>query len=91
MADDRRVEVREDWLSVADVAAELDMHPATVRKWANEGVLRGQRAGKKKWRFSRQALDEFIRAHSRALGDTRPRYTDELDPGAVNTREDVLL
>jgi excisionase family DNA binding protein len=74
----------DEWLSVADVAAELGMHPSTVRKWANEGLLPGRRIGRRQWRFRRSALrelesehiprgEEFPLAASRASGSVDPR------------------
>jgi excisionase family DNA binding protein len=78
------------WLSVADVAAELGMHPSTVRKWANEGALRGVRMGERQWRFRRSAVREFERRHeasgqktgsavSSGEGSANPAFTTEAD------------
>jgi len=35
------------------------MHPSTVRKWANDGLLPGVRIGRRQWRFRRSALREL--------------------------------
>jgi excisionase family DNA binding protein len=50
-----------DYLTVREVAAELRIHPNTIRIWLREGFLRGfivnDRAG---WRVERSELDAFI-------------------------------
>jgi excisionase family DNA binding protein len=83
----------DEWLSVADVAAELGMHPSTVRKWANEGVLRGTRIGRRQWRFRRSALQEFERQHvpvgANASAGTA-RAVGSLDPLALTSDADLV-
>lgn len=84
---------QDEWLSVADVAAELGMHPSTVRKWANDGLLPGMRIGRRQWRFRRSALRELESAHGRSAGDTSPgesRGTDALDPRALTSDDDLV-
>ena len=61
---------RDEWLSVADVAAELGMHPSTVRKWANDGLLPGTRIGRRQWRFRRSAL-RLLERERPSGGDAR--------------------
>jgi excisionase family DNA binding protein len=82
---------RDEWLSVADVAAELGMHPSTVRKWANDGLLPGMRIGRRQWRFRRSAL--------RLLERERPSGGDQaggavrdgsLDPLALTSDADLV-
>jgi excisionase family DNA binding protein len=59
----------DEWLSVQEVAAELNCQRATVRRWVSRGVwLRGRRvrleadrAGQR-WRVSRAALKAFFAA-----------------------------
>ncbi len=50
-----------EYLTVADVANRLKVHPATVKRWLREGklggVLLGDRAG---WRVSEEDLAQFL-------------------------------
>ncbi len=52
---------REDVLTVADVAALLDLKPYTVKEYARRGILPGRKLGRT-WRFLRPELEEAIRA-----------------------------
>jgi excisionase family DNA binding protein len=50
-----------DMLTVPQVSTYLQVHPATVRKWLREGVLRGVNlGGKGGWRIRRDELERFI-------------------------------
>jgi len=82
----------DEWLTVADVATELGVHPSTVRRWANEQVLRGTRIGRRQFRFRRSALQEFTE-HRPANVESRvvpARDTGSLDPLALNSDADLL-
>ncbi len=50
-----------EYLTVADVANRLKVHPATVKRWLRDGkmggVLLGDRAG---WRVSEDDLARFL-------------------------------
>jgi excisionase family DNA binding protein len=50
------------YLTVLQVAAQLNMHPETVRKYLRDGIFPGIKVGKKRWawRISEDALDEYI-------------------------------
>ncbi len=50
---------REDVLTVADVAALLDLKPYTVKEYARRGILPGRKLGRT-WRFLRPELEEAI-------------------------------
>ena len=83
---------QDEWLTVADVAAELGVHPSTVRRWANEEVLRGTRIGRRQFRFRRSALQEFT-AHPPAAveaGPTPARDVGSLDPLALTSDADLV-
>jgi excisionase family DNA binding protein len=54
----RRI-TREDVLTVADVAALLDLKPYTVKEYARRGILPGRKLGRT-WRFLRPELEEAI-------------------------------
>lgn len=51
---------REDVLTVADVAALLDLKVHTVQEFARRGLLPGRKLGRS-WRFLRPELEEAIR------------------------------
>jgi excisionase family DNA binding protein len=55
------------WLTVEDVAKELNVHPETVRIWIRERELNAV-AFKRAYRIRRSDLDEFIRRHE-TMGD----------------------
>jgi len=84
---------QDEWLSVADVAAELGMHPSTVRKWANDGLLPGVRIGRRQWRFRRSALRELEseRASERASAPRGSTGTPSgwPDPLALTSETDL--
>ena len=51
---------REDVLTVADVAALLDLKTHTVQEFARRGILPGRKLGRG-WRFLRPELEDAIR------------------------------
>ncbi len=51
---------RDDVLTVADVAALLDLKPYTVKEYARRAILPGRKLGRT-WRFLRPELKEAIR------------------------------
>lgn len=72
------------WLTVAEIAEELRVNPATVRLWVSKGTLPATRAGQRKLLIRRSDLDrmlESIRPESPRFGirpprSTHPRYRD---------------
>ncbi len=56
MSDDR-------WLTVAQIAERLQVHPETVRRWLRDGRLRGRNfGGKGGYRVRERDLEEFLDA-----------------------------
>jgi len=59
-----------EYLTVADVANRLKVHPATVKRWLRDGkmggVLLGDRAG---WRVSEDDLSRFIESQRQTPQD----------------------
>jgi excisionase family DNA binding protein len=51
---------RADVMTVADVAALLDLKPYTVKEYARRGILPGRKLGRG-WRFLRPELEDAIR------------------------------
>jgi excisionase family DNA binding protein len=84
---------QDEWLSVADVAAELGMHPSTVRKWANDGLLPGMRIGRRQWRFRRSALRQLETRDAsagREVVGSEARGVGDLDPLALTSDADLV-
>jgi excisionase family DNA binding protein len=64
------------WLTVAEIAEELRVNPATVRLWVSKGTLPATRAGQRKLLIRRSDLDrmlEAIRLESPPVGRRSPR------------------
>lgn len=68
---------REDVLTVADVAALLDLKPYTVKEYARRGILPGRKLGRT-WRFLRPELEKAIRHLPRAQDEALKRHRPEL-------------
>jgi excisionase family DNA binding protein len=68
------------------------MHPSTVRKWANDGLLQGTRFGRRQWRFRRSALRTLENARplpgAAASADRHERGV--LDPRALTSDDDLI-
>lgn len=83
----------DEWLSVSDVAAKLDMHPSTVRQWARDGVLPAVRIGRRQWRIRRAALQALEGQNAPGSPDSASissRESGSLDPLALNSDEDLV-
>lgn len=50
------------WLTLAEIADELRVNPATVRQWVTKGQLKASRAGVRKWIVRRSELDQMLAA-----------------------------
>jgi excisionase family DNA binding protein len=64
-------DVEDPWLTVAEIASELRVNPATVRLWVSKRTLPATRAGQRKMLIRRSDLDrmlEAIRSQPPALG-----------------------
>jgi excisionase family DNA binding protein len=48
------------WLTVAEIAKELRLTPATVRSWISQGTLHAKRAGQRKWLVQRSELSQML-------------------------------
>lgn len=60
------------WLTLAEIAAELRVNPATVRSWVSRGRLKALRAGQRKWVVRRSELDRMLRAANPSAGTATP-------------------
>jgi excisionase family DNA binding protein len=69
------------WLTLAEIAEELRVNPATVRLWVSRGRLKARRAGQRKLLVRRSELDRML-----ALADPsrdepqQPRVPEPLRP-----------
>ena len=50
------------WLTLAEIAEELRVNPATVRQWVTRGQLHASRAGVRKWIVRRSELERMLAA-----------------------------
>lgn len=67
------------WLTLAEIAAELRVNPATVRLWVSKGLLPATRAGERKWLVRRSDLDRMLATG--AVGEQRTTGAEEpLEP-----------
>lgn len=53
------IEERKQFLSIAESAGILQIHPATIRRWICEGRIHGVRLGRK-WVIERTALEKYL-------------------------------
>jgi excisionase family DNA binding protein len=68
------------WLTVAEIADELRLTPATIRTWIADGTLQAKRAGKRKWLVRRSELDRMLRGEGYEDAEPLPP-PDPDDPG----------
>jgi excisionase family DNA binding protein len=66
MSDGEAKDIDDPWLTVAEIAAELRVNPATVRLWISKGTLPAKRAGRRKLLILRSDLDQMIERTQRA-------------------------
>jgi excisionase family DNA binding protein len=55
-------DVADPWLTLAEIADELRVNPATVRQWVTKGQLKASRAGVRKWIVRRSELKRMLAA-----------------------------
>lgn len=59
---------QDPWLTLAEIAQELRVSPATVRLWVSQGRLVATRAGARKWLVRRSELDRML-GHDQFFAD----------------------
>ena len=59
---------QDPWLTLAEIADELRVSPATVRLWVSQGRLDATRAGARKWLVRRSELDRMLGVERSASG-----------------------
>jgi excisionase family DNA binding protein len=76
-------DTEDPWLTVAEIAAELRVNPATVRLWISKGTLPAKRIGRRKLFILRSDLDQML---DRAQSEIPPGgYLPEV-PGGYSRR-----
>ncbi|MGZ6637499.1 MAG: helix-turn-helix domain-containing protein [Solirubrobacteraceae bacterium] len=69
------------WLTLAEIAGELRVNPATVRLWVSRGRLKAMRAGQRKLLVRRSELDRMLAATAPSETDpAQPRVSGPLRP-----------
>ena len=85
MVDDEPETPDDPWLTLAEIAEELRMSPATIRSWISKGTLRAMRPGKRKLLVRRSELDRMLRGEDMDGPDVEPgaetwRAMDMINP-----------
>jgi len=85
-------DLEDPWLTVAEIANELRVNPATVRLWVSKGTLPAMRAGQRKLLIRRSDLDRMLEAISsqRAL-KRQLRACELVDPSPFAQRIEFFL
>lgn len=73
------------WMTLAEIAEELRMSPATIRSWISQGTLEATRPGRRKWLVRRSEVDRILRAREGRDPTTEPlsevaALTDTIGP-----------
>ena len=72
MVNERRVLRRKnranDWMTSGEVARELNMTDAAIRRWAREGLVEAIKTPGGQYRFRREALNQLLAGNGHALG-----------------------
>jgi excisionase family DNA binding protein len=55
-------DLEDPWLTVAEIASELRVNPATVRLWVSKGTLPATRAGQRRLLIRRSDVDRMLEA-----------------------------
>jgi excisionase family DNA binding protein len=78
------------WMSTAEIARELGVHPSTVRLWVSSRRLVGVRAGARKWRVRRSELQRMLCAGDVSLEVLSPLVRDPYSPPTLRPGERVI-
>ena len=74
------------WLTLAEIAEELRVNPATVRQWVTKGQLNASRAGVRKWIVRRSALERMLATTNVGAGLDTARSDAEREAGVGERR-----
>jgi excisionase family DNA binding protein len=73
-------EAADPWLTLAEIAEELRVNPATVRQWVSKGQLKASRAGVRKWIVRRSDLDHMLAETNSSADDILGRIERGEEP-----------
>ena len=69
--DDRRAARRKnranDWMTTGEVARELNMTDAAIRRWAREGLVEAIKTPGGQYRFRREALNQLLAGNGHSI------------------------
>lgn len=72
MVDERRAARRKnranDWMTSGEVARELNMTDAAIRRWAREGLVEAIKTPGGQYRFRREALNQLLAGNGHGAG-----------------------
>jgi excisionase family DNA binding protein len=57
-----------DWMTSGEVARELNMTDAAIRRWAREGLVDAIKTPGGQYRFRREALNQLLAGNGHSLG-----------------------
>jgi len=77
----------DEWLTLAEAAAELRVHASTVRLWVNTGQIRAVRSGRRKWLVSRSEITRMLRPASASTDRVSPAAPDPYSPPTLRPGE----
>lgn len=73
-------EAADPWLTLAEIAEELRVNPATVRQWVSKGQLKASRAGVRKWIVRRSDLERMLAETNSSADDILGRVERGEEP-----------
>jgi excisionase family DNA binding protein len=89
---DRERDPAEDpWLTLAEIAQELRVTPATVRLWVSRGKLKAKRAGQRKLLVQRSELNRMLEVSSHRYDDVPTASQSPGDPRIRAPRRPVRV
>ena len=68
---------QDEYLTIAEIAAELKLSPETIRQWIVKGELEATRAGHS-WRVRRSDLRRMLAGQRPATGANPMSYDDDV-------------
>jgi hypothetical protein len=75
-------EAADPWLTLAEIAEEFRVNPATVRQWVSKGQLKTSCAGMRKWIVRRSDLDHML-AETNSSADDIPERVERGEESLV--------
>lgn len=91
MTDRERGPAEDPWLTLAEIAQELRVTPATVRLWVSRGKLKAKRAGQRKLLVQRSELNRMLEVSSHRYDDVPTASQSRGDPRTPAPRRPVRV